>query len=150
VDEMTVASVMTRRVVTLVPDMPVRELVTVMAESGHSALPVVDSRGLPLGVVSEADLVLGRERWVLAQCRCAAEVMSAPVRAVHTDEPVSFVAGVLGKTGLRRLFVTDWDGRLVGVVSRRDLRRVCMCDDEPADMGTFAAVKWPELPVKAF
>lgn len=152
---MTVASVMTRRVVTIVPEMPVRELVTVMAACGHSALPVVDSCGLPLGVVSEADLVLGRERWVLAQGRYAAEVMSAPVRAVHTGEPVSFVAGVLATTGLRRLFVTDWDGRLVGVVSRHDLRHACPCDDpedpeDPEDPDTFAAESWPGLPVEAF
>lgn len=145
-DEMTVASVMTSRVVTVVPEMPVRELVATMAESGHHALPVVDSRGLPLGMVSEADLVLGRERWVLAQGRNAAEVMSAPVRAVHADEPVGFVAGVLAKTGLRRLFVTDWDGRLVGVVSRRDLRRACVCDDEPR--AAFAAATWLRLPAQ--
>ena len=113
-DEMTVASVMTRRVVTVVSGMAVREVVAAMDESGLRTLPVVDGDGLPLGVVSEADLARGRR---------VAEVMSAPVRAVHADEPVSFVAGVLARTGLRRLFVTDWDGRLVGVVSWRDLRR---------------------------
>ncbi|MFC4852011.1 HPP family protein [Actinophytocola glycyrrhizae] len=122
---MTVASVMTRCVVTVEPQMPVRELVVAMAESGLSALPVVDGRGMPLGVVSEADLVLGRARWLPAHGRTAAEVIGASVRAVHVEEPVSFVARVLAGTGMRRLFVTDWDGRLVGVVSRQDLRRSC-------------------------
>lgn len=142
--EMTVASVMTRRVVTVEPDMPIQELVATMIESGLSTIPVVDADGLPLGVVSEADLVLGRERWVRAHGRNAAETMSTPVRAVHTDEPVSFVAGVLAKTGMRRLFVTDWDGRLVGVVSRRDLRRLCMREDVAA----VADIRSPRLPVR--
>jgi CBS domain-containing protein len=140
VDEMTVASVMTKRVVTVVPEMSVPEVVVTMAESGLRALPVVDGDGLPLGVVSEADL--GPGRWVPAQGRNAAEVMSSPVRAVHTDEPVSFVAGVLAKTGLRRLFVTDWDGRLVGVVSWRDLRRARRSAE------VFGAMTLPSLPAR--
>jgi CBS domain-containing protein len=94
-----------------------------MSASGLRALPVVDGDGLPLGVVSEADLAAGPERWVGVRGRHAVDVMGSPVRAVHVDEPVGFVAGVLSRTGLRRLFVTDWDGRLVGVVSCRDLRR---------------------------
>ncbi len=141
-DEMTVASVMTRRVVTVVPEMPVGEVAAAMTETGLRDLPVVDGDGLPLGVVSEADLVLGPERWVRAQGRNAAEVMSTPVRAVHADEPVSFVAGVLARTGLRRLFVTDWDGRLVGVVSWRDLRRARRSAE------VFGAVRLPGLPVR--
>jgi CBS domain-containing protein len=142
VDEMTVASVMTRRVVTVVPEMPVGEVAAAMTETGLRDLPVVDGDGLPLGVVSEADLVLGPERWVRAQGRNAAEVMSTPVRAVHADEPVSFVAGVLARTGLRRLFVTDWDGRLVGVVSWRDLGLARRSAE------VFGAVRLPGLPVR--
>lgn len=140
-DEQTVASVMTRRVVTVVPETPVGKVVATMAGCGLRALPVVDGDGLPLGVVSEADLVPG---WVLARGRTAAEVMGAPVRAVHTDEPVSFVAGVLARTGLRQLFVTDWDGRLVGVVSWRDLRR----GRRGAEVReAFGAVTLPRVPV---
>lgn len=143
-DEMTVASVMTRRVVTVVPEMPVGAVVAAMSESGLRALPVVDGNGLPLGVVSEADLV-GPERWVRARGRHAVEVMGSPVRAVHADEPVSFAAGVLARTGLRRLFVTDWDGRLVGVVSRRDLRRARRSAEVRE---SFGAVTLPGLPVR--
>ncbi len=139
-DERTVASVMTRRVVTVVPEMPVGDVLAAMSGSGLRALPVVDGDGLPLGVVTEADLGL---RWVRG--RTAAEVMGAPVRAVHIDEPVSFVAGVLSRTGLRRLFVTDWDGRLVGVVSWRDLRRARRAAEVRE---AFGAVMLPDLPVR--
>lgn len=146
-DEMTVASVMTKDVVTATVGTPFRELVATMTEKRISALPVVDGRGRPIGVVSEADVLAkqefhggsdalprhdgaGRERWHRAQGRDAGEVMSTPVRAVHAHEPVGFAAGLLAKAGIRRLFVVDWYGRLVGVVARRDLLRVYLSDDD--------------------
>ncbi|MFL6123611.1 CBS domain-containing protein [Actinophytocola sp.] len=146
-DETTVASVMTTKVVTVLPDTPFRELVAVLAACEVSAVPVVDRDGRPIGVVSEADLLAkqefhggqdelphgdraGRERWYRAQARNAAEVMTSPVRAVHADEPVSFAARLLAEEGIRRLIVIDRDGRVTGVVSRRDLLRVYLCDDE--------------------
>lgn len=118
-----------------------------MTEKAISALPVIDARGRPIGVVSEADVLAKQEfhaggdelphhdraargRWYRAQGRNAAEVMTTPVRAVHAGEPVSFAAGVLAKAGIRRLFVVDWYGRLVGVVARRDLLRVYLGDDD--------------------
>jgi CBS domain-containing protein len=147
VDEKTVASMMTTSLVTAVPDTTFRDLVAAMAENGISALPVVDGLGRPIGVVSEADVLAkqefhggqdelphgdraGRERWYRAQGRNAAEVMTAPVRAVHADESVSHAARLLATSGVRRLYVTDRDGRLIGVVSRRDLLRVYLRGDE--------------------
>ena len=121
-DEMTVAAVMTTSVVTVGAEAPFPDVVATMTESGLSALPVVDGDGLPLGVVSESDLLPVFER-PGPRGRVAVELMGGPVRAVHTAEPVSFVVDVFTRTGMRRLFVTDWDGRLVGVVSRRDLLR---------------------------
>jgi CBS domain-containing protein len=55
--------------------------------------------------------------------------MTTPVRAVYADEPVSNAARILAKAGIRRLFVVEPGGRLVGVVSRRDLLRVYLRDD---------------------
>lgn len=146
-DEMTVGSVMTKDVVTAHPGTPFRELVATMTEKGISALPVVDDRGRPIGVVSEADVLAkqefhgggdeqphhdrdARDRWYRAQGQAAAEIMSTPVRAVHATEPVSTAARMLAVAGIRRLFVTDWYGRLVGVVSRRDLMGVYLVDDD--------------------
>lgn len=138
--EMTVASVMTTSVVAVVAETPFPELVATMTESGLRAVPVVDGDGLPLGVVSETDLLPAPEWHDRRRGRNAAEVMSTPVRAVHTGEPVSFVVGVLARTGVRRLLVTDWDGRLVGVVSRRDLLRAYRGDGVAAG-GVIAAAR---------
>lgn len=146
-NEIAVGSVMTRNVVTVTPETSFREVVATMAEHDISAVPVVDRRGRPVGVVSEADIIAkqefhggsddlprhdrkARDRWYRAQGRNAAEVMTTPVRSVYANEPVSSVARLLAKTGIRRVFVTSWYGRLVGVVSRRDLLRIYLRDDE--------------------
>jgi CBS-domain-containing membrane protein len=140
-NELAVASVMTTRVVTVEPETSLRELVAKMTEFRVRAVPVVDRYRQPIGVVSRADLPPqhgfpgdldgrphgdrgGRERWYHARGRTAADLMTTPVRAIHADEPVSFAARLLAKARLRRLFVVNWDSRLVGVVARCDLLRV--------------------------
>lgn len=128
--EQTVASVMTARVVTVKPETPFQELVSTMAEAEVRALPVVDRLCQPIGVVSRADLVPRQRVSATQETRTAAELMTTPVRAVHADEPVSFAAGLFAKTRIRRLFVVNWDSRLVGVVARRDLLRADPSGDD--------------------
>jgi CBS domain-containing protein len=146
VREPEVASVMTTQVVTASPETLFRDLVETLTDKRISAVPVVDSAGRPVGVVSEADVLAkqefhggrddiphdraGRERWYRALAHTAGEVMTAPARTVHADEPLSVAARLLATAKVRRLFVTDRDGRLVGVVSRRDLLHVYRHTDD--------------------
>ena len=102
VGELAVASAMTTRVVIAEPETPFRELVARMTEARVRAVPVVDRRGQPIGVVSRADLS-PQQRWYRSPERTAAELMTTAVRAVHADEPVSFAARQLAKSRLRRL-----------------------------------------------
>lgn len=144
--EPNVASVMTTQVVTASPETLFRDLVETLTERRISAVPVVDSAGRPVGVVSEADVLAkqefhggrdeiphdraGRDRWYRALAHTAGEVMTTPVRTVHAIEPLSVAARQLAAEKVRRLFVTDRLGRLVGVVSRRDLLRVYRYTDD--------------------
>jgi CBS domain-containing protein len=146
VREPNVASVMTTQVVTASPETLFRDLVETLTDKRISAVPVVDAAGRPVGVVSEADVLAkqefhggrdeiphdraGRDRWYRALAHTAGEVMTTPVRTVHADEPLSVAARQLAAEKVRRLFVTDHIGRLVGVVSRRDLLRVYRYTDD--------------------
>jgi CBS domain-containing protein len=102
-----------------------------LESKGFSALPVVDEPGRPVGVVSEADLLpeeefLGvaaptlfanrarKRRWNQAQGVTAREVMSAPVITIAPDARVSAAARQLAESGMRRLFVVDSNGILIG------------------------------------
>ena len=53
----TVDQVMTRDVVTVGVDMPLKEAATVISERGVSGVPVCDEDGRVVGVLSESDLL---------------------------------------------------------------------------------------------
>ena len=143
----TVAEVMTRDVVAVEPTMPVRAVTEVLVRHGISAVAVVDTRRNILGVVTEADLLHHnedddvapkmslstprrlREQWRKATGRTAADVMTTPAIAVASAATLPGVARLFSDAGVRRAFVID-DGRLVGVVARRDLLRACLRGDE--------------------
>ena len=90
--EPSVASVMTTQVVTASPETLFRDLVETLTEKRISAVPVVDTAGRPVGVVSEADVLAkqefhggrddiphdraGRDRWYRALGHTAGEVMT--------------------------------------------------------------------------
>ena len=54
----TVADVMTKEVITITPETPIRELAELLYTRRISGVPVVDEGGTLLGVVSEGDLIM--------------------------------------------------------------------------------------------
>lgn len=137
--EPKVVSVMARPVITTSPDTPYKDVVTLLAANAISAVPVVDETGHPLGVVSEADALAKQEfhggadalSWLASRRRrarrrkasgvTAADLMTTPVVTIGADEPLAAAARRLAEKRVRRLFVIDADGRLIGVVSRHDI-----------------------------
>ncbi|MET8764593.1 CBS domain-containing protein [Lentzea sp. NPDC004782] len=146
--EPTVSSLMTREVISADVETSFKDVVRLLEEHGISAVPVLDG-GYPVGVVSEADLLpkeefrggtedapglfAGRDakhRFEQAAGLTAGDLMTSPVKSVSPDTTASAAARELAETGVRRLFVLDDDGALVGVLSRRDLLKVFVQDDE--------------------
>ncbi|MEV6235615.1 CBS domain-containing protein [Lentzea sp. NPDC051838] len=146
--EPTVASLMTREVITADVGSSFKELVRLLEDNRISAVPVLDG-GFPVGVVSEADLMPKEEfrggtedapgvfagrstkhRWEQATGLTARDIMTSPVKSIPPDLPASAAARELAAAGVRRLFVVDSDGALVGVASRRDLLKVFLRDDD--------------------
>jgi CBS domain-containing protein len=144
---MKVRELMTTHVVTVSPDTPVREIAKVLLKHGISAVPVVDDRGAPLGMVSEGDLIgrdesdreARRDWWLVMLAegtelhpdflasihrpeRAARDVMAAPLVTVDEDTEVSEVAKLLVAHRIKRVPVVR-DGRITGIVSRADLLR---------------------------
>jgi len=115
----TVSAVMTRCPISVPADAPLRTVASVLAGSRVSAVPVVDRAGTPIGVVSEIDVLRAGLEQDLDRCT-ARDVMTGPVVSVAVDEPLPAAARRLTEAGVRRLFVVE-DGRLTGVLARRDL-----------------------------
>jgi CBS-domain-containing membrane protein len=59
----------------------------------------------------------------------AGELMSAPAVTVDYDASVAAAARRMAETHVKRMPVVDGDGRLIGIVSRRDLLRTHLRSD---------------------
>ena len=144
-----VGDVMTRDVVSVTPDTPLKDVAAAIVERGISGLPVCDADGAVVGVLSEADLLVkqggspersgGLFAWLvetasapdLAKLRAhtAGEAMTSPAVTVETASPVSEAARTMVSLEVNRLPVVE-DGRLVGIVTRADLVRLFTRSDE--------------------
>jgi CBS domain-containing protein len=146
--EPTVESVMTKQVVTARLDTPFKELVGLMAEHRVSGLPVVDRNGRLVGVVSEADTLAKQEyqggtatrpwfagrvrraRWRKSAGLTAADLMTTTAVTIGETATVSAAARLLAQKKVRRLCVVGEDGKLTGIVSRRDVITTFLRDDD--------------------
>ena len=136
---MRARQVMTTPVVTVGPHTHLKELAGILIEHGIGAVPVVDDSGELAGIVSEKDLLAletnpdptAQERPVAYHRppgRTAAEVMTRDVIAVAPDTDVSQIARLMLKHRIKTVPVVD-GGKVVGMVSRRDVLKVLARDD---------------------
>jgi CBS-domain-containing membrane protein len=125
---------------------PFKEIVRVLAEKQVGALPVLDENDRLVGVVSEADLLAKeeapdatgitrlhrRERTLRAKAAgdAAGGLMTSPAVTVQPEQSIVQAARQLDRTGFKQLPVTDADGTLVGILSRRDLLKVFLRSDD--------------------
>jgi CBS domain-containing protein len=141
----TVASVMTRDVVTVAPDATYKEVVERLHESNVSAVPVLDGERRVLGIVSEADLLLKEERpeprpgghllephsdAARAAARNAATLMTSPALTVAPQATLTQAARLMHQHRVKRLPVVGPDATLVGIVSRADMLMAFLRSDE--------------------
>ncbi len=127
-DGATVSAVMTRLPVSVPAAAPLPTVAAVLASRQVSAVPVVDRAGAPVGVVSELDLIRAGLRHDV-DSRTARDVMTGPIVTVTAGEPLAAAARLLVSAGVRRLFVVE-NGRLTGVLARRDLLTAYLCPDD--------------------
>jgi len=126
----TVASVMTHRPVSVPGDTPFHTFAALLASRRIAAVPVTGRDGRLVGVVSERDLIrAGLRRGGDLGALTARELMTTSLVIVGMDDSVPAAARRLTDAGVRRLYVVE-DGRLVGVLSRRDLLHSYLRDDD--------------------
>lgn len=108
---------MTYPVIAVQPGVSAEDVARELIRRRIGAVPVVDSSLHVLGIVAESDLMVGHgSLWTTAR-----DVMSSPAVTVGAGATVTAARALLVARGIGRLPVVDHDGRLVGIVSRRDL-----------------------------
>ncbi len=139
---MRAADIMTPDVITVGEQATIPQVANLLAKNAISAVPVVDSDGKVVGMVSEGDLLhraeTGTQRrrswwldmvastnqlardYIKSHAQTVKDVMTRDVISVTETTPMADIAVILEANGIKRVPVLR-DGRLVGIVSRANL-----------------------------
>ncbi|MFC4119814.1 CBS domain-containing protein [Nonomuraea zeae] len=168
----TVQDVMTTHVAAVRQKASFHTVAELLIEKGVSGMPVLDDDGRVVGVVSETDLLAKEE---FKQCyygdeyrpplrarirhaagaegsrhrksagETAGDLMTSPAHVITAEASIVTAARHMDRHGVKRLPVVDARGRLVGIVSRRDLIKVFLRTDRDLLPLVRAAVHADEL-----
>jgi CBS domain-containing protein len=157
-----VSDVMTTSVVTVDRITPYQEIDRLLTEHRISGMPVLMMGRKVAGVVSEADLLAAEDegarhdRMIAAAGHrrrlhrkpqvglTAGSMMTSPAITIGPDATIPAAARAMNTHHIRRLPVVDDAGKLIGIVSRRDLLSVFLRPD--ADIAHDARQVLDEMP----
>src|SRR5665648_1242880 len=108
--------------ITTWPEARVEAAAGLMAENDIGLLPVLgDSRRLA-GVLSERDIAraVARTGGEIGKLRVR-DIMSTEVMTAHPEDPLKAAMELMERRHIRHLPVVEADGRLVGILSQRDV-----------------------------
>ena len=112
-------TIMSKDVITVHPDTPIARVIELLSEYDITGIPVVDAEGRLVGIITEKDImalpldadgVAGR----------AEDYMTRDVVSFDENEDVIAICECLVNHDFRRVPILS-HGRLVGIISRRDL-----------------------------
>ncbi len=139
------SDIMTREVITVLPETTVQQLAQILASHGISGVPVLDQDGLVVGVVTESDLIdqnkkvhiptvisildsffylenpekMEHEMRKMAGATVA-DIYTSPPVTVGEDTPIDEIATIMSERNIHTLPVVA-DGRLQGVIGKKDI-----------------------------
>ncbi len=107
---------MTEKVITVTPDTPNKEVISLMKGTGHDGFPVM-TNGEVIGMVTAFDLLL--KPWA----DYVKEIMSADVVVADQEMSINDAARVMFRMSISRLPVINKEGKLVGILTNTDIVR---------------------------
>lgn len=121
---MRIRDVMTRDVATCRPEATLGTVASLMWERDCGAIPVVDERGAPKGIITDRDICMA----VATRGRRPDEiqvkdVISGDVATCPAHEGIDEALEVMARERVRRLPIVDEDGHIAGMLSMSDLIR---------------------------
>jgi CBS domain-containing protein len=145
---------MVRTVICAHPEMRVDELIRIMVDHGISAMPVIDSGGRPIGIVSQRDVLRElREnpgaagagelqapdddeeslsadlRAEIGTSRCARHIMTPLALCVSETTSIARAAALMAYERIHRVIVVDGRLSILGILSSLDIARWLARDD---------------------
>jgi CBS domain-containing protein len=125
----TIREIMGRHVVAIRCDATLIDAVRTLFKEQQSIMPIVSADGEVIGLISDAELV---DVLFDRQARIApvSDYMIARPHVVHPNDDLAEAARALALYGAGCLPVVE-DGRLVGVITRRDLLNYSLQNPDP-------------------
>lgn len=134
----TAAELMTRNPLSFSKNTPIHKASALLDFNELEAAPVVDQYARPEGIVTKAACAAWQEYCVRSSPQgftsehfdetTVAEITNPAVETVHEHDPSRDVIEKLIRQRLRRLYVVNDDGELIGVVSTADVLRHLVAD----------------------
>lgn len=151
----TVGDIMSRDPIVVNTETSLDEAIKILAERRISGLPVVDTSGKLVGIISEGDL-MWRESGVTpppyimvldsviylenptryqrdlhkALGQSVGEVMSKNPQTTKPEKPLKEAAQLMHDKGVHRLPVIDETGKVIGILTRGDIIRAMAASEE--------------------
>jgi len=141
---MLIKEIMTKNVVTVLPDASLKEIGKIFKEKRISGVPVVDDDGAIVGIVTLTDLlrVLDQAyKWKEFEKRVPGlrvseireeeksqakvrDIMTKDTSTINEDSTIDDLMRIMFTKGIHTIPVIK-DGKLVGIVGKRDLIDAC-------------------------
>lgn len=119
---MNVRDLMTRDVAACTPDSDLSAAAMLMWQNDCGAVAVVNDQGRAVGMITDRDIAIaaGSRHASTDQIRVA-DVINGRLVAVQPDDDVRAALEAMREAQVRRLLVTNLDGKLAGVLSINDV-----------------------------
>lgn len=117
--------IMSTNITTIYPDATIYDAVNLLYNKRVSGLPVVDSDGKLVGIISEND-ILNLVFSGSARSTKVSDVMTKNVVTFSPDSEVDKISLTISEKKYRRVIITDADNKVVGIVSRHDIIRIIL------------------------
>src|SRR5919197_2178992 len=125
IDTMPVSNFMTKTVMTASLDQTIQSICKIMNENNLGGVVIV-KRGIngnePMGIITERDIIrkIGVADLFTTQTPIR-ELMSTNLVSIKPDNTISDAIGLMHGNNIRRLPVIDNDGKMVGIITDKDI-----------------------------
>jgi CBS-domain-containing membrane protein len=129
-DGVPITAVMSRRLVCAYPDLPIVALARLLIDEHVGCIPVIDHRGHPQGIVTKSDLVEQLASPATWSFKTAQDIMMPLALTLDERATLAHASSLMTLEDLHHVMVVSCDGRLIGVLSAKDVVRWLVDNDE--------------------
>jgi len=153
---MLIENWMTKDVITGTPDMSMMKASKIMKEKGVGRLPVVDDKGVLVGLISDRDikeaspskattLDMHELYYLLSEIKLK-DIMTKKVVTVHTGETIERAAQLMLEHNIGGMPVVDQTNKVVGIITDADIFKVLVRITGVMEGGVQIGVRLPNEP----